>query len=93
MQDRNVKINKIVSTLKEVDLKEIDVPIIVVYKRSEDFPYNYVARLFSLNKPTNVLIVRDSLKECREDITAAGFLVCMGKDEEDVRSVVETWMK
>lgn len=96
MKGRNeeeiVKINKIVNTLKEVNFKGIKTPMVVVYGRPEDFPCKYVARVFSLDKPTNVLIVRDTLEECREDITAAGFLVCMERNKGDKKSIIETWM-
>lgn len=87
-----VKINKIVNTLKEVDFKGLNMPMVVVYERPEDFPCKYVARVFELEKPTNVMIVRDTLHECREDITAAGFLVCMERSKGDKKSIVETWM-
>ena len=83
--------NKIVDSLKEVDFSDLKLPMIVIYEKPLDFPDKYIARVFECEKPTNTLIIRDSLQECRDDITAAGFLVGMERSENDALSVVETW--
>lgn len=85
--------NQIVDSLKCVDISDMKLPMIVVYKNALDFPNKYIARIFECEQPTDVIIIRESLQECRDDITAAGFLVCMERNEEDVPSIVETWVK
>lgn len=86
-------INKNVVSMKNVDFSEMKLPMIVVFEKPLDFPNKYIARVFECEKPTNVIIIRDSLQEIRDDITAAGFFVCMGRTEKDALSIVETWMK
>lgn len=84
--------NKIVNSLKEVDFSKMELPMAVVYEKPQDFPDKYIVRIFDCNIPTNTLLIRDSLQDCREDITAAGFLACMERDSRDVLSIVETWI-
>lgn len=86
-------ISKNVISFGNVDFSGIKIPMIVVYERPSDFPDKYIARVFDCEIPTDVIIVRDSLQEIRDDITAAGFMVCMERSQEDALSVVETWMK
>lgn len=85
--------NKVVESIREVDFTDMKMPMIVVYEKPLDFPDKYIARVFECEKPTNVIIIRDSLQECRDDITVAGFLVCLERSDDDVLSVVETWIK
>ena len=88
-----IAVNKVVNTMKEVDFEGMKLPMVAVYEKPLDFPDKYIARVFDCEKPTNVIIIRDSLEECREDITAAGFLVCLERSPSDVISIVEIWMK
>lgn len=86
-------VSKNVISFRNVDFSGLKIPMIVVYERPRDFPDKYIARVFNCEIPTDVIIVRDSLQEIRDDITAAGFMVCLERSQEDVLSVVETWMK
>jgi hypothetical protein len=43
-------------------------PVIVIYQSPSDFPGKYVARLWDLNKPTKLAVVRDTLDEIRQAI-------------------------
>ena len=91
MESGTIK-NKKVYSLKEVDFSNLDIPMAVVFEKPADFPDKYIVRIFDCNIPTNILIIRDSLEECREDITAAGFLACLERDSRDALSIVETWI-
>lgn len=88
-----IAVNKVVNTMKEVDFEGMKLPMVAVYEKPLDFPDKYIARVFDCEKPTNVIIIRDSLQACQEDIKVAGFLVCMERSLNDALSVVETWMK
>ena len=85
--------NMVVSSLKDVDFREMNViPSIVVYEKPSDYPDKYVARVFDGAKPTNVIITRDSLEEIRYDIMLAGFGACVTRDLQDTQCIVETWL-
>lgn len=89
-----MKENKIVGSLCQVDFSGLSFPLVTVYEKPLDFPNAYVARVWDGKgpKPTNVMIKRDTLREIREDIRAAGFATSFGRTEDDDPRIVETWM-
>lgn len=85
--------NKIVQSLKDVDIRKLTYPICTIYKNPSDFPDNYVVRLFDLNRPTNIIIIRNSVTDCRADLMAAGFTTHFMRDFRDDPCIVESWMQ
>jgi hypothetical protein len=43
-------------------------PLIVVYEHPLDFPDKYIARLYNLDMPTNMIMVKDNFDEILEGI-------------------------
>lgn len=66
------------------------IPIIVVYKKPSDYPDKYVARLWNLDKPTEVVIIKDTLAEVRSVIPAGFFRLAPSVGDDPV--IVETWI-
>lgn len=61
--------DKIVKTLKQIDMTELRMPVIAVYGTNQkEYPGKYVARVFDADKPTNAAIVMDDLEELRQRI-------------------------
>lgn len=83
---------KRVESIKEVDFSGLKVPFIAVYQRPEDFPEKCVARIYELDKPTDTILVKDTLKEIEIDIQESTGMVFMPRKAEDVRSLVGVWM-
>lgn len=83
---------KRVESIKEVDFSGLKVPFIAVYQRPEDFPEKCVARIYELDKPTDTILVKDTLKEIEIDIQENTGMVFMPRKAEDVRSLVGVWM-
>lgn len=56
--------NKVISSLREVDWKEIPVPMVVIYKNPMDFPEECIARVFNAKtgKPTPFLHIEKNSK-------------------------------
>lgn len=84
--------DKRADSIAEVDLRDLRMPIIVVYKHPEDYPDKYVARIFDITRPTDTVIVKDSLQELQRDIskgTVKGFIV---RDEKDDPCIVGSWI-
>lgn len=49
--------NKVISSLREVDWKEIPVPLVVIYKNPLGFPEECVARVFDAkNRKSNTFL-------------------------------------
>lgn len=69
------------------------IPCIGVYNRPSDYPDKCVARLFDGTKPTNIIIIRNTVEEIREDITKRfPAMLPFARDKEDCKCVVETWI-
>ena len=84
---------KILKTLKEADTTEI-MPMAVIYRKPKEYPDNYVVRIFDgkTGRPTNLAILRKTLEECREVITASGYSACFPRSRYDDPIIVESWL-
>ena len=87
--------NQIVESMKNVDFSDLKMPMVCVYNKPFDFPDKIIARAFDAveSAATNICAVYDTLKDCREDITAAGFSICIPRDSNDDMCIVESYMK
>ena len=85
----------IADSFLNVDASELLLPAVVIYKHPDDMPqYKYVCRLREIAKdlPTNIVITRNSLEECRNDIMSAfPYMTVFPRDKTDLPNVVETW--
>ena len=82
-----------VRSFVEIDIGKIQIPCIGVYNRPSDYPDKCVARLFDGTKPTNIIIIRNTVEEIREDITKRfPAMLPFGRNREDHKSVVESWI-
>ena len=81
--------------MAQVDLSGLELPFVTIYRSPEDFPGIYVARVWDGPKlrPTDTVIVRESVEALREDIVAAGFMVCFPRAEGDDPCIVETYIQ
>jgi len=66
------------------------IPIMVVYKNPSDYPGKYVARLWSFGKPTEVVIVGDTLADVRSAIPTGFIRLAPSVGDDPV--IVETWI-
>lgn len=72
-------------------VKQTAVPIITVYKNPTDYPGKYVARVFDLERPTNMAAVADTYEDLLEAIPT-GMMVRMERNPKDDPVIVETWV-
>jgi hypothetical protein len=65
-----------------------------IYFSPLDFPNEYVARMFDLDKPTNNIFRGGGLDELRVKIQnlSGHDLVRINRSENDHRSVIESWL-
>lgn len=83
--------NKIVSHFSEVDMSEMTYPLITIFFNPKDMPNKYIARLFDMQSPTNIVVIGDSIDDIRKTIPKDRFILIPRKDN-DHESVVEVWM-
>lgn len=91
---QEMKENKIVESLCQVDFSELNFPMATIYEKPLDFPNEFVARVWDGKgaKPTNIIIKRATVQEIREDIRAAGFTTVFARTEDDDPNIVEIWI-
>lgn len=82
---------KRVESIQAVDFSGLKVPFIAVYKHPDDFPDKCVARIYELDKPTDTIMVKETLEEIEMDIRNTG-MVFTPRGTEDVPSLVGVWM-
>lgn len=87
--------NKMVESMKQVDLSEIKIPMAVIYDSPKDFPGMYLCRIWEGAgcHPTNTIMQKNSLDEMRGDLQAAGFMIRFPRADGDDPVILETWMK
>lgn len=82
-----------IDTFLHVDISELQCPIIAIYIHPEDYPEAAVARVFDLDKPTNIIIVRENEEELRNDImNAYPWMQRFIRAKNDPESILETWI-
>ena len=86
--------SKVINSLREVNWKEIPIPMVVIYKSPLDFTEECVARVFNAKtgKATPFRILRKTVKECRENVHKSGFYVKLPRAKTDDKCIVESWI-
>lgn len=82
--------NEVLTTFYGFDFTPFRFPMITVYKHPRDFPRDYVARLFDMNKRTPYILVKASLKEIHDSLPP-GFTL-MPRQPGDDPVIIEVWV-
>lgn len=83
--------DKVVKSFDLNSLMQITkLPLICVYNSSSDYPGKYVARVWDVDKPTNLVAIADSLEEIRE--AKPPEMMIMDRMPNDDPVIVETWI-
>ena len=83
----------IAGSFLEVNVSDLQCPIVAVYVNPKDYPGYCVARIFDMDKPTNVILVKDTLDEIRLDIRLAfPKMESFRRAWNDVLCIAESWM-
>ena len=61
-------------------------------KVPEDYPEMCVARIFDMNRPTDTVIVRKTVKEINRDIKRHKDMIKVARTKDDVPSLVCMWV-
>ena len=77
-----------VKSIREVDLSVLQFPQVAVFEHPDDYPDKAVGRVFDNGKPTNVVIVADTVQQIRENIRAYTNLVPFKRGHDDVPALV-----
>lgn len=84
---------KEVKSFSEVDISGLKQPIICIFRKPEDCPDKCVARIFDGVRPTNIVIIRDTVDEIARDISMSfPYMLPFARCKGDHKSVVESWI-
>lgn len=82
----------IVDSFKIVDISDLEVPMVNMYKQPDDYNDKYVARIYDLIRPTNTIILRDTFEELEEDIKKSfDALFYVKRTDDDDLSLIGSW--
>lgn len=84
--------DKKVQSVQEIDFSDLVLPMIAVYKNPEDYPNDCVARVFDLERPTNIVIIKKTVREIKEDIEQHTGMVFLNREVGDVLSLVGVYL-
>jgi endonuclease V-like protein UPF0215 family len=83
--------DKVVKSFDLNSLMQITrLPLICVYNNPSDYPGKYVARVWDVDRPTNLVAIADSLEEIRE--AKPPEMMIMDRMPNDDPVIVETWI-
>lgn len=83
----------VAESFADVDIRDIKLPMIAVFKNPDDYPDRYVARLFDGDKATDIAVIRENVEELRGDIHFAFWgMVPFQRGAEDVKCLIEVWL-
>lgn len=84
--------DKCVSSIEELYLGYLKFPVAAVHVNPLDYPGKAIARIFDTDKPTNTVIIKDTLEEIMEDIRKNTTMVFVPRGAEDAESLVGVWV-
>lgn len=70
--------------------RQTALPLICIYDHPADYPDNFVARVWDINKPTRLIALADTLEDIRKTIPPS--MTRMPRSEKDDPTIVEVWI-
>lgn len=84
--------DKVIMSIAQVDMDGLRFPVIAVHEDPNDYPGKCAARIFDMDKPTRIVIVKETLGELQKDIRSHTNMLFFPRDDEDVESLVGAWI-
>ncbi|EIT84278.1 hypothetical protein A374_15868 [Fictibacillus macauensis ZFHKF-1] len=82
--------NLLMDSFTNVDVSQLNIPMIVIYNSPKDIPGKYVARLYDVDQPTNITMIKETLAELHEALPPNVHHV--PRNANDHPTIVETWL-
>lgn len=88
---RGLVFDTVLNNFSEINIREQTcLPIIAIYKHPRDYPGQYVARLWDIDKPTHYIVLNDNIDSLRQ-IKPLWMTILMPTERDDP-VLVETWL-
>lgn len=72
------------------EMRRTGLTIWTVYEQPTDYPFEFVARLFLNDKPTDTILRDTTLSGLRGKLPPG--LVCLSRSDDDDPAIVESWL-
>jgi hypothetical protein len=82
--------DQLINSFEEIDYSEYTMPIICIYNSPSDHQGMFVARMFDVNVPTPIILMRASLESIRKEIPERFSLVPKSPGED--ANIVESYI-
>lgn len=79
----------LITDFSQVEVSLMKMPFIVIYYHPKDYSESYVARLFDVNKPTNIVIISEDLEALRKKVPQG--MVKFKREKEDDEKILESY--
>jgi hypothetical protein len=80
----------LINSFNEINFKELRMPIICIYFSPSDYKEMYVARVFDVDQPLPLIMMRNSLEALRKEIPEQFNVI--PRSPNDDNTIVESWM-
>ena len=82
----------LVQTSHQIGFSRLQMPIIAVYKDQKDYPGYYVARVFDVNRTTNIIMAKKDFLELQRDIGKHTGMIWLHRTPQDDPALMGTWI-
>lgn len=80
--------DKVIKSIKDADISELKMPIVAIYNSPDDYPGKCVGRIMDLDKPTDTVIMGESITELIMDVRYNTDMAFIPRGAEDVPALV-----
>ncbi|MDO4272690.1 MAG: hypothetical protein Q4D16_03400 [Eubacteriales bacterium] len=84
--------DKIVEEITQVNYSTIEVPMYAVYQSHPDYPDKCIARLYNADKPTNIVIIKDTADKMQEYFDKLTPFIFLERGAGDVPELLGVWV-
>lgn len=90
VEDNNEYKDCILNSFDNVDFSEMKAPIIVIYDHPSDYPKLWVARIWNIDRPTNVVVINENLNTLRTLLPIN--MIMLNSSQKDDPCIKEIWL-
>ena len=81
----------VLDSIEEVDCSDMKLPIIALFDRPKDYPYNVIARFFDGQRASNTIMIFNTLEEAVKEIRKTN-AVFVPRDKRDDPYLVGSYL-
>ena len=84
--------DKILNSIAEADLSGLRMPIVTMYRSPKDYPGKCVARIWDGDRPTETVVIKDTVGEIDEDMHRHTSMFWIPPTADDDPAIMGAWI-